>query len=50
MNRRTRLWGSVGLYGLLFVISCILPGPQFLIHLVLWILMPNEDRYPSRTI
>jgi phage shock protein PspC (stress-responsive transcriptional regulator) len=28
---------------LIFVISCILPGPQFLIYIVLWILMPSED-------
>lgn len=28
---------------LLFVISCILPGPQFVIYLVLWVLMPSED-------
>jgi phage shock protein PspC (stress-responsive transcriptional regulator) len=27
---------------LIFVISCILPGPQFLIYLVLWVLMPSE--------
>jgi len=27
---------------LLFVISCILPGPQFLIYIALWILMPSE--------
>lgn len=27
---------------LLFVISCILPGPQFLIYIVLWILLPSE--------
>ena len=27
---------------LLFVISCILPGPQFLIYLALWIILPNE--------
>jgi phage shock protein PspC (stress-responsive transcriptional regulator) len=27
---------------LLFVISCILPGPQFVIYLVLWVLMPSE--------
>jgi phage shock protein PspC (stress-responsive transcriptional regulator) len=27
---------------LLFVVSCILPGPQFLVYLVLWILMPSE--------
>jgi phage shock protein PspC (stress-responsive transcriptional regulator) len=29
---------------LIFVISCILPGPQVLIYLVLWILMPAEDK------
>ena len=28
---------------LIFVISCILPGPQILIYAVLWILMPSED-------
>ncbi|MGZ6734454.1 MAG: PspC domain-containing protein [Nocardioides sp.] len=26
-----------------FVISCLLPGPQFLIYILLWILMPSED-------
>lgn len=25
---------------LLFVLSCLLPGPQFLIYIVLWIIMP----------
>ena len=28
---------------LIFVISCLLPGPQFLVYIALWILMPNED-------
>ncbi|MEV0799722.1 PspC domain-containing protein [Kribbella pittospori] len=27
---------------LIFVVSCLLPGPQVLIYLVLWILMPSE--------
>jgi phage shock protein PspC (stress-responsive transcriptional regulator) len=27
---------------LLFVVSCLLPGPQFLIYLLLWIIMPSE--------
>ncbi len=27
---------------LLFVLSCLLPGPQFPAYLVLWIVMPNE--------
>jgi phage shock protein PspC (stress-responsive transcriptional regulator) len=28
---------------LLFVLSCLLPGPQFVIYIVLWIMIPNED-------
>jgi phage shock protein PspC (stress-responsive transcriptional regulator) len=28
---------------LLFVISCILPGPQILIYLVLWIIIPEGE-------
>jgi phage shock protein PspC (stress-responsive transcriptional regulator) len=27
---------------LLFVLSCILPGPQFLIYLALWVILPSE--------
>jgi phage shock protein PspC (stress-responsive transcriptional regulator) len=27
---------------LLFVISCLLPGPQIVIYLLLWIIMPSE--------
>ncbi|HJR39310.1 MAG TPA: PspC domain-containing protein [Nocardioidaceae bacterium] len=33
---------SPGTVRLLFVISCILPGPQFLIYIVLWVMMPSE--------
>jgi phage shock protein PspC (stress-responsive transcriptional regulator) len=28
-----------------FVVSCILPGPQFIAYLVLWVVMPADDRY-----
>lgn len=28
---------------LLFLLSCLLPGPQFVLYLVLWIMMPNES-------
>ena len=31
-----------GTVRLLFVVSCLLPGPQFVIYLVLWALLPNE--------
>lgn len=27
---------------LLFVLSLLLPGPQFIIYLILWVLMPDE--------
>ena len=26
----------------LFVLSCLLPGPQFLIYIVLWIVLPAK--------
>ncbi|MEU5994048.1 PspC domain-containing protein [Actinomadura bangladeshensis] len=34
-----------GMVRLLFVLSCLLPGPQFVVYLVLWVMMPNEDRH-----
>jgi phage shock protein PspC (stress-responsive transcriptional regulator) len=27
---------------LLFVLSCLLPGPQFLIYIALWVIMPSD--------
>lgn len=27
---------------LLFLLSCLLPGPQFIIYIVLWILIPKR--------
>ncbi len=26
----------------IFVVSCLLPGPQFLVYLALWLLLPAE--------
>ncbi|MEV8390791.1 PspC domain-containing protein [Streptomyces sp. NPDC057539] len=26
----------------IFVVSCLLPGPQFLLYLALWLLLPGE--------
>lgn len=31
-----------GTVRLLFLLSCLLPGPQFVAYIVLWILMPQE--------
>ncbi|MDR7301775.1 PspC domain-containing protein [Haloactinomyces albus] len=39
-----RFGWSVGLVRLAFVLSMILPGPQILLYLGLWILMPKADR------
>ena len=33
---------SPTLVRVLFVISCLLPGPQVLIYLALWIVVPSE--------
>jgi phage shock protein C len=27
---------------LLFVLSCLLPGPQFVIYIALWVIMPKR--------
>ncbi|MGY1718506.1 MULTISPECIES: PspC domain-containing protein [unclassified Blastococcus] len=27
-----------------FVLSCVLPGPQFVAYLLLWIIIPADDR------
>ena len=29
---------------LAFVLSCVLPGPQFIAYLVLWIVIPSDKR------
>lgn len=28
---------------LLFLLSCLLPGPQFVIYIILWFLMPRRE-------
>ena len=28
-----------------FVVSCVLPGPQFVAYVALWVLMPGDDSY-----
>lgn len=37
-----RFGWSVGLVRLAFVVSCVLPGPQVVFYIVLWILIPNS--------
>lgn len=39
-----RRWGiSATLVRVLAVLSCLLPGPQFIAYLVLWVVMPKDD-------
>ncbi|MEV0056942.1 PspC domain-containing protein [Saccharopolyspora shandongensis] len=38
-----RFGWRVGLVRLVFVLSCVLPGPQFLIYLGLWLLIPRAE-------
>ena len=33
---------------LVFVLSCLLPGPQFVVYLALWVLIPKRP-YPAAT-
>ncbi|WP_448626720.1 PspC domain-containing protein [Geodermatophilus sp. URMC 64] len=35
---------SPGALRLAFVLSCILPGPQFIAYIVLWIVIPPDTR------
>ncbi|MET7804087.1 PspC domain-containing protein [Micromonospora chersina] len=36
---------SAGMVRLLFLLSLLLPGTQVIVYLILWVLMPNEDRW-----
>jgi phage shock protein PspC (stress-responsive transcriptional regulator) len=33
---------STTLVRVLFVVSCVLPGPQVLLYVALWVIMPSE--------
>ncbi|MCS7475577.1 PspC domain-containing protein [Umezawaea endophytica] len=36
-------WGmKPGTVRLLFVLSCLLPGPQFVVYLALWAILPSR--------
>ena len=37
-----RFGWSPNLVRLVFVLSCLLPGPQFLVYIVLWVMIPSE--------
>ncbi|MBW8870657.1 MAG: PspC domain-containing protein [Leifsonia sp.] len=31
---------------ILFLLSCLLPGPQFIAYVVMWIIIPGEQQRP----
>jgi phage shock protein PspC (stress-responsive transcriptional regulator) len=35
-------WSVTGVR-LVFLLSCLLPGPQFLLYIILWMVMPQRD-------
>ncbi|MCX4964423.1 PspC domain-containing protein [Streptomyces sp. NBC_00654] len=40
---------SAGTMRVIFLASCLLPGPQFLLYLALWVLLPAEKSATSAT-
>jgi phage shock protein PspC (stress-responsive transcriptional regulator) len=32
---------------LLFLLSCILPGPQFIVYLIMWVFIPKAPATPA---
>ncbi|MEW1723115.1 PspC domain-containing protein [Streptomyces sp. NPDC093109] len=42
-----RFGTSANTMRLIFVVSCLLPGPQFLVYLALWVLLPGEKKASS---
>jgi phage shock protein PspC (stress-responsive transcriptional regulator) len=39
-----RFGTSTSTMRVIFLLSCLLPGPQFLLYIALWILLPSEDK------
>jgi phage shock protein PspC (stress-responsive transcriptional regulator) len=38
---------GAGTVRLLAVLSCLLPGPQFVAYIILWIVMPDEHKFTA---
>ena len=41
-GRALRFGLSPTLVRVLFLLSCLLPGPQIVVYLILWVLLPSE--------
>ncbi|MFD5065469.1 MULTISPECIES: PspC domain-containing protein [unclassified Streptomyces] len=44
-----RFGTSAGTMRVIFLVSCLLPGPQFLLYLALWLLLPAEKASAATT-
>ncbi|WP_267246194.1 PspC domain-containing protein [Streptomyces sp. PR69] len=42
-----RFGTSAATMRVIFLVSCLLPGPQFLLYLALWVLLPSEKKAAS---
>ncbi|MEP6481544.1 MAG: PspC domain-containing protein [Rhodoglobus sp.] len=41
---------SANVVRLIFLLSCLLPGPQFVIYLVMWVVIPAEPEPINVTV
>lgn len=39
-----RFGTSANTMRVIFAVSCLLPGPQFLLYIALWVLLPSENK------
>lgn len=39
---------STGMVRVLAVLSCLLPGPQFVAYIILWVMIPSEEKYAAQ--
>ncbi|MFD5032868.1 PspC domain-containing protein [Streptomyces sp. NPDC058220] len=44
-----RFGTSASTMRVIFLVSCLLPGPQFLLYLALWVLLPSEKNRTATT-
>ncbi|MEU8705109.1 PspC domain-containing protein [Streptomyces sp. NPDC048565] len=44
-----RFGTSAGTMRVIFLLSCLLPGPQFVLYLALWVLLPSEKNRAATT-
>ncbi|MEV7865483.1 PspC domain-containing protein [Streptomyces sp. NPDC088124] len=44
-----RFGTSANTMRVIFLLSCLLPGPQFLLYLALWVLLPGEKSASAST-